>query len=73
MNLSRALAPALVANIVVWLIYAAQDDRGFPWPIFVTLASLGGLLAIARRPSTVGADGRQRDRSARADRRTARR
>ena len=67
MKFSSVVAPALVANVVVWWIYLAQDDRGFPWPIFVTIASAGGLVATIRRDAPAAA-GRQRNRN-----RTARR
>ena len=30
----------VTSNIVVWLIYLASDERGFPWPIFVTIGSI---------------------------------
>jgi 2TM domain-containing protein len=24
-------------NVLLWLIWALSDDRGFPWPLFVTV------------------------------------
>ncbi|WP_276968025.1 hypothetical protein [Desertimonas flava] len=71
MTFNNALMSALVPNVVVWWIYIAQEDRGFPWPIFVTIASVGGLVAVARRrQAPVPTEGgrsrnRNRDRSAR--------
>jgi hypothetical protein len=27
----------VAVNVVLWLIWAFSDDRGFPWPAFVTV------------------------------------
>jgi hypothetical protein len=64
-----AAAPALIVNVILWWVYLAQDDRGFPWPIFVTVASIGGVVAAARRDATgPSEDGRQRNRNRDRDR-----
>ena len=49
MRLYSVLAPALVVNVICWWVYLAQDDLGFPWPAFVTLGSIGALVAQIQR------------------------
>ncbi|MFT4656489.1 MAG: hypothetical protein ACI8V4_000654 [Ilumatobacter sp.] len=62
MKFSNRLAPILIGNIVVWMIFAISDSPGFPWPIFVTLASIPGFLMVLRGPQGPGRD-RNRDRN----------
>lgn len=62
MKVSAVLVPAVIANVVVWWIYLA-GDRGFPWPLFVTLASVLALAAQYQRIRQGPDTGRQRNRN----------
>lgn len=66
MRLANRLVPILISNVVVWLIYLGADDRGFPWPIFVTLGSIPGAIVLARSAQKPGRD-RQRNRNRQRD------
>lgn len=62
MKLVSRLVPIVITNVVVWLVWAGADDPGFPWPLFVTIASIPGALVLARSAQQPGRD-RQRNRN----------
>ena len=69
MRLGVVLVPAVVANVVVWWIYLADADRGFPWPAFVTLGSVIALGMQYQRTRLAPGAGRQRNRDRNRNRR----
>jgi len=64
MKVTNRLVQVVTANIVVWLIYLASDERGFPWPIFVTIGSFPVFFTFTRLANRPERD-RQRNRQRR--------
>lgn len=44
MKFSNRLGQVLALNVIVWLIYLADSNRGYPWPIWVTIGSISVFL-----------------------------
>jgi hypothetical protein len=64
MKFSSRIVQVVTGNIVVWLIYLASNERGFPWPIFVTIGSIPVFFTFTRFANRPARD-RQRNRQRR--------
>lgn len=64
MKFSNRIVQVVTGNIVVWLIYLAGNERGFPWPIFVTIGSIPVFFTFTRFANRPARD-RQRNRQRR--------